>query len=141
MNNRFVDGWIGAGQFRVFAAILLVMTGIVAAVGPAQAESADTGTVLITGSNRGIGLEFARQYAELGWRVIATCRNPKTATELQALSKQYSRLVIEQLDVTDHSAIDALADKYRDTPIDVLLNNAGISGRHLAQSSDSRIDE
>lgn len=85
-------------------------------------------TVLITGSNRGIGLEFTRQYADRGWRVIATCRHPDKAANLQALAAANPYVIIEQLDVTDHAAIDALAEKYRGTPIDLLLNNAGISG-------------
>jgi len=85
-------------------------------------------TVLITGSNRGIGLEFARQYAARGWRVIATCRHPEKAVNLQAIAAANPQVIIEKLDVTDLGAIDALAHKYRDTAIDVLLNNAGISG-------------
>lgn len=85
-------------------------------------------TVLITGSNRGIGLELARAYAEKGWRVIATCRNPDGAAELKAIAARHPLLVIEKLDVTDHAMVDALATRYRGTPIDVLLNNAGISG-------------
>lgn len=85
-------------------------------------------TVLITGSNRGIGLEFARQYAERGWTVIATTRKPDKATALQALAIEHKNIVIEQLDVTDFERVDVLAGKYADQPIDVLLNNAGISG-------------
>lgn len=85
-------------------------------------------TVLITGANRGIGLEFVRQYAEQGYTVIATARKPAKAEALNALAKKHSNVIIEQLDVTDHPAIDALAEKYKDQPIDILLSNAGISG-------------
>ena len=85
-------------------------------------------TVLITGSNRGIGLEFAKQYAERGWNVIATARKPEQADDLNALAAQYDRIVVEQLDVTDFERVDELAERYRDTPIDILLNNAGIGG-------------
>lgn len=85
-------------------------------------------TVFITGANRGIGLEFARQYAESGWNVIATARKPEKADDLQGLADKYERLVIEQLDVTDFNRVDALAEQYKDTPVDVLLHNAGISG-------------
>jgi len=88
----------------------------------------DSPTVLITGSNRGLGLEFARQYATLGWNVIATCRNPKTADALQSLASEYDQLVIEKLDVTSDSDVGSVAAAYRDQPIDVLLNNAGIYG-------------
>lgn len=90
--------------------------------------TADAPTVLITGANRGIGLELARQYAGRGWRVIATTRDPAGAAELLALAKQRPSVAIEALDVTDHAGIAALAAKYKGVPIDVLLNNAGISG-------------
>lgn len=85
-------------------------------------------TVLITGSNRGLGLDFTRQYAERGWNVIATARNPSGAEALSALAARYPRIVIEQLDVTDFDRVDELAKKYAGTPIDILLNNAGIGG-------------
>jgi len=84
-------------------------------------------TVLITGSSRGIGLEFTRQYARRGWAVIATCRSPDKALELQKIAQDYPNVTIDQFDVTDHDMIDALADKYSGTPIDILLNNAGIN--------------
>lgn len=90
-------------------------------------------TVLITGSNRGIGLELARQYAGRGWGVIATCRTPEKATALQALASENRAVVIEVLDVTDFEQIDALAEKYRGVPIDVLINNAGILGGNERQ--------
>jgi len=85
-------------------------------------------TVLITGSNRGIGFEFTRQYAERGWNVIATARSPEKAEALNVLAREHGNIVIEQLDVTDFEQIDALAAKYTNTPIDLLLHNAGISG-------------
>jgi NAD(P)-dependent dehydrogenase (short-subunit alcohol dehydrogenase family) len=94
---------------------------------PAGSETY-TPTVLITGSNRGIGLEFARQYAEKGWAVIATARTPRKAHELKKLAAAYKNLVIEELDVTDEAEIAALAKKYNGKPIDVLINNAGIMG-------------
>ena len=82
-------------------------------------------TVLITGGNRGIGLEFCRQYLADGWRVIATARNPDDADDLRSYGGD---LQVEGLDVTDHDQIDALAGRYADQPIDVLINNAGIIG-------------
>ena len=87
----------------------------------------DASTVLITGSNHGLGLELARQYADLGWNVIATARRPAGDPGLKALEAiraTHPNLVIEQLDVTDTAMIKALAAKYKDQPIDVLLNNA-----------------
>jgi NAD(P)-dependent dehydrogenase (short-subunit alcohol dehydrogenase family) len=87
-----------------------------------------TGTVLVTGSNRGIGLELTRNYAERGWTVIATARKPDKADELNAIAKKYPQVTVEQLDLLDHAGIDVLAEKYKNTPIDVLLNNAAMLG-------------
>jgi NAD(P)-dependent dehydrogenase (short-subunit alcohol dehydrogenase family) len=91
-------------------------------------SAADMPTVLITGASRGIGLELARQYAERGWQVVATARTPADATELQAIATKHGNVTVEALDVTNHAQIDALAAKYQGKPVDVLLNNAGISG-------------
>jgi len=85
-------------------------------------------TVLVTGSNRGLGLEFVRIYAGRGWQVVATCRRPDAAEELNALASSQPGIFVEALDVTDHAAIDALSARYRNWPIDVLINNAGIGG-------------
>jgi NAD(P)-dependent dehydrogenase (short-subunit alcohol dehydrogenase family) len=82
-------------------------------------------SVVITGTNRGIGLEFARQYAADGWRVHATCRDPARAKELKALSGD---VAVHALDVADFDAIDALARKLKGEPVDVLINNAGVYG-------------
>ena len=82
-------------------------------------------TVLITGANRGIGFEFARQYADGGWRVIATCRDPANAGELSALGGD---IEVHGLDVTDHVRIQALAKSLERSAIDLLLSNAGVSG-------------
>ncbi len=92
-----------------------------------------TGTVLITGANRGIGLELARSYADRGWDVIATARKPDQAQALNKLADQYGKIRVEQLDVLDQTQIDALAEKYADKPVDVLLNNAAILGAPEAQ--------
>jgi NAD(P)-dependent dehydrogenase (short-subunit alcohol dehydrogenase family) len=117
------------------ALLALCMTASVAMAQtqPAAEPGKAPSTVLITGSNRGIGLELARQYAAEGWRVIATCRRPAEAAELKALADANPRVTIEQLDVTDFAAVDALAAKYASTPIDVLMNNAGITGGPLPQ--------
>src|SRR5579863_1739870 len=94
-----------------------------AALGPAHAT-----TVLITGADRGIGLEFARQYAARGDTVIATCRHPESASELQALAARSKSVALERLDVSSDRDIDVLAIKYKGKAIDVLINNAGILG-------------
>ncbi len=79
--------------------------------------------VLITGANRGLGLEFVRQYANDGWQVIAACRNPDDAVDLQALG-----VTIEQLDMEDLAAVAGFGAKLHTAPLDLLIANAGISG-------------
>lgn len=88
--------------------------------------SASAETVLITGANQGIGLEFARQYAARGWTVIATHRRDKDPESLTALRKQYPKVRIERMDVTSHAEIDALAAKMKGQPIDMIINNAAL---------------
>lgn len=84
-------------------------------------------TVLITGANRGIGLEFARQYAADGWQVVACCRQPQQAEALNRLADQYQdRFSIHRLDVRELTEIDQLSHKLQDLPIDILINNAGV---------------
>src|SRR5262249_43915123 len=83
-------------------------------------------TVLITGANSGIGLEFTRQYVEKGWTVIVTHRRSETPKTLADIAAKYSKLRIEKLDVTSEDQVHALAAKLADVPIDVLINNAGV---------------
>lgn len=84
-------------------------------------------TVLITGANRGLGLEFTKQYAADGWQVISCCRAPKTAVELMSLASQYPQNIqVYALDVADFAQIDALALQLKTSEIDVLINNAGV---------------
>jgi len=82
-------------------------------------------TALITGCNRGIGLEFVRQYAADGWRVLATCRDPGGARELAAI---FGDVKIHALDVTDADQVAALAKSLAGEPVDLLINNAGVGG-------------
>ena len=84
-------------------------------------------TVLVTGANRGLGLEFVRQYAESGWKAYAACRTPKSAKELKALQGQHpNRITIVALDVTDAASVRTVAAQLRGEPLDLLLNNAGV---------------
>jgi NAD(P)-dependent dehydrogenase (short-subunit alcohol dehydrogenase family) len=85
-------------------------------------------TVLITGANRGIGLEMARQLEARGMNVIGTARKPAEAEALKAAGAR-----VEQLDVTDAQSIAALARTLKGVKIDMLVNNAGIAG-HIAGS-------
>ncbi len=94
-------------------------------------------TVMITGANRGLGLEFAREYASEGWTVIATCRDPASASELKAVGNS---IELHGLDVADFPAIDRLAQTLKGRPIDVLINNAGVIGteRRLGELDGER---
>lgn len=83
-------------------------------------------TVLVTGANRGIGLHLARQYAADGWKVLAACRNPAAASELNAIDGDVHTLGLE---VTDEAAVASLSRELRNEAIDVLFNNAGVAGR------------
>ncbi len=135
---------VRAGAVRIAAGLLTITlsgAAFAAAHGgaallkkyPEPADPASFGddyvpTVLITGSNRGIGFEFAKHYAERGWNVIATARKPDQAEALNALAAKHANVTVEQLDVTDFERVDKLAEQFAETPIDVLLHNAGIGG-------------
>lgn len=85
-------------------------------------------TVLVTGANRGIGLELCRQYAEAGWKVLACCRRPEQASDLEGLAIRYPAISIHQLELGNFDQIDALAHALASEAIDVLINNAGLYG-------------
>lgn len=82
--------------------------------------------VIITGANRGLGLEFARQYAVDDWRVFACCREPQQAKELRGLAEQHENLTVHGVDVKNHKQIDALYGDLSAEKIDVIINNAGV---------------
>jgi len=105
---------------RFLALALTVFATTIAGV-----ASAETGpTVLVTGANRGIGLEYARQFAAKGYKVIGTARDPADAKGLSAVATR-----VEQLDVTDAASVAALARRLQGVPIDILVNNAGVFDR------------
>ena len=85
-----------------------------------------TPSVMITGANRGLGLEWARQYAEAGWRVFASCRRPEEADDLRVLADRHPRVSVHRLDVTDSEQLRTLQLDLEEARIDVLLNNAGV---------------
>ena len=86
-------------------------------------------SVLITGANRGLGFEFARQYLADSWRVFATCRDPVAADQLQHLAKSSGgKLSIVEMDVTDSVSVCKAAAQINDAAIDVMINSAGITG-------------
>ena len=97
-------------------------------------------SILITGSNRGLGLEWARQYAELGWRVYATCRFPEQANELQQLAAQHPALTLHRLDVTHPDHIQQLARELQGQPLDMLVNNAGVYFERWGKDKLGHID-
>ena len=107
----------------LFAAALVLAASLPLTVAAQDGQR----TVLITGSSKGHGFAFVNDYAERGWKVIATCRTPGQADELQALAARYPNVVVEELDVTDFAEVDALAEKYRGQPIDVLNLNGAIN--------------
>src|SRR6202795_1571633 len=84
--------------------------------------------VLITGANRGLGLEFARQYSADGWDVIATARNPKQSEELQRLAKTKD-VSLQALDVASADSVKHLAEALNGSPIDLLILNSAIFTR------------
>ena len=88
--------------------------------------------VLVTGANRGIGYEFASELAARRWNVIAAVRDPAAAKELQELAARNANVTIEKLDIADQPSVDALAAKYRDQPIDLLLLNAGLTPVYMS---------
>jgi len=108
---------------KVTFALLSLLLSFAAAPALADDDGAH-GTVLVTGANRGLGYEFARQYAEDGWNVIGTARSPERADALKALGVR-----VLQLDVTDPESVAELADTLDGEPIDLLINNAGIFPR------------
>ena len=116
-----------ARRLSIFALLLACFFPVAA---PVAAEEADRTvaqardrqpTVVITGANRGLGLEFSRQFAAAGATVIATARRPEDAEDLRKLGVR-----IEQLDVADSASVKQFGARIGDLPVDILINNAGI---------------
>ena len=113
---------------RVSSVLTIVLSVIISL--PFAASASDKGVVLVTGANRGLGLEFVTQLQAKGYEVIGTARNPQKAIELKATGAR-----VEQLDVTDQASVASLANRLSDVSIDILINNAGMLNR-----ADSSLD-
>lgn len=96
--------------------------------------------VLITGANRGIGLEFVRQLAKKNNEIFACCRNPESAEDLKQLAEKYNNIQVLKLDINEQNSVAALVQNCSGKPIDWLINNAGIYGGQSTQQLGN-IDE
>lgn len=85
-------------------------------------------SVLITGGNRGIGLEFIKTYAKLNWQLVVALKNPDSPS-IQSLKNEYKNIETIQLDVTNFSDYSKLENYFKNRSLDLLINNAGISGK------------
>ena len=124
--------------------LAVAVLSLLAVMAPATAASVRdpaSPTILITGSNRGVGLALATEYAAQGWNVIATTRTPQKAKDLKALAAANPKVMIEQLDVTDVGQIRKLAARYKGVPIDVLFNNAGWLGTPIEKQQLGNFDQ
>jgi NAD(P)-dependent dehydrogenase (short-subunit alcohol dehydrogenase family) len=102
----------------------LITLFLILSLSSVSASAATVMTVLVTGANRGIGLEMVKQMKDRGLNVIGTARKPDEAKELRATGAR-----VEQLDVTDAASLAALASRLEGVAIDMLVNNAGVGGQ------------
>jgi len=109
-----------ANARHLFAAVTIVGLSLIGAA------ATHAQTVLVTGANSGIGLEFTKQYLARGWTVIATHRRSELPATLAELTKKYKTIRIERVDVTSVEQVRTLASRLANVPIDVLVNNAGV---------------
>jgi len=126
MSNSIVSHGHRRLVLRVAAAVAaLFLAGAAARSEPFQADPVKQSerVVLVTGANRGLGLEFAKQFCDAGWTVFATAREPNKAGELEKLGE---RVHVVPLDVTSDASVAALAKSLAKQPIDLLINNAGL---------------
>src|SRR5882672_7717041 len=109
---------------RTWTLPLVAAAALGALLSISSAALADT--VLITGANSGLGLEFVKQYAAKGWTVIATHRRHDMPETLAPLAAKYPNVRVEHMDVSNIEDVKASAAKLKGVPIDVLINNAGV---------------
>lgn len=94
-------------------------------------------TILVTGANRGLGLEFVRQYAAEGVHVHAACRNPAKADALNAIaSASKGKVTIHAMNVADEASVTACAKALNGAALDIVINNAGIYGPKNQSAAD-----
>lgn len=105
-------------------------------------QASKKSTILITGTSRGLGLEFVKQYAENNFNIIACCRAPSAAEDLQHLKSKFKKNIeIHSLDVASASSIEELIINLSGRPIDILLNNAGIYGNPHQQLGNLEVED
>jgi len=109
----------------VFISLMISSSGL-------HSSEEDVSTILITGSNRNIGLEFVKQFSQKGWRVIATTRSLDSADDLIEFSNKNRNVIVEQLDITNDAHLQNLKKKYQDDVVDILLNNAAYTPRYFS---------
>ena len=96
-------------------------------------------TILVTGANRGLGIEFVEQYLNEGNEVIATYRNENSSIDLIEMGNERSNLKLLQLDVSSNKSLNSFAENLGNLPIDIFINNAGVYGPR--NSSFGNVDE
>ena len=96
-------------------------------------------TILVTGANRGIGLELVKQYCNQNYQVIGTYRNENTSGEFISMSQNLNNLKVYSLDVSSDQSLKDFSSKLGDTPVDIFINNAGVYGPR--DSSFNNVDE
>ncbi len=98
--------------------------------------------VLITGAARGIGQELARQYAANGDRVYACCRNPGSADALNELAAGSDGLIsVHDMDVSDEASINGCGEELAGTTLDIVINNAGVTGGAHQSMGDTKVSD
>lgn len=96
-------------------------------------------TIIVTGANRGIGLELVKQYCNRNYQVIGTYRDETTSGELISMSRNLDNLKVYLLDVSSDQSLKDFSSKLGETPVDIFINNAGVYGP--PDSSFSNVDE